>query len=97
MLPKVSSVDQDDSRGRGSVDTSFYRVSVRVLVLKCRRTRLNSEVSFYGKDFICRKTHEKKKQEVKPKISGEKNVSTKVFRVSGGLRYESSPFVLRQY
>jgi len=34
------SVDKYDSRGRGSVDTSFYRVSVRVLVLKYRRTRL---------------------------------------------------------
>jgi hypothetical protein len=27
------------------------------------------------------KTHDKKKEEGKPKISGEKNVSTKVFRV----------------
>jgi hypothetical protein len=41
--------------------------------------------------------HDKKKQEVKPKISGEKNVSTKMFRVYRGLRYESTPFVLRQY
>ena len=46
-------------------------------MLKCRRTRLNSA----GEDIICRKTHDKKKEEVKPKISGEKNVSTKVFRV----------------
>ena len=46
-----------------------------MLVLKRRRTRLNSEVSYSGKDFICRKTHEKKKEDVKPKISGEKNVS----------------------
>ena len=45
-----------------------------MLVLKRRRTRLNSEVSYSGKDFICRKTHDKKK-DVKPKISGEKNVS----------------------
>ena len=65
--------------------------------MKCRRTRLNSEVSYSEKDFICRKTHDKKKQEVKPKISGEKNVSTKMFRVYRGLRYESTPFVLRQY
>ena len=49
--------------------------------MKCRRTRLNSEVSYSGKDSICRKTHDKKKEEVKPKISGEKNVSRKVFRV----------------
>ena len=40
-------------------------------MLKCRRTRLNSA----GEDIICRKTHDKKKEEVKPKISGEKNVS----------------------
>ena len=65
--------------------------------MKYRRTRLNSEVSYSGKDFICRKTHDKKKEEVKPKISGEKNVSTKMFRVYRGLRYESTPFVLRQY
>ena len=44
-------------------------------MLKCRRTRLNSEVIYSGEDFICRKTHDKKKEEVKPKISGEKNVS----------------------
>ena len=37
--------------------------------------------SYSEKDFICRKTHDKKKEEVKPKISGEKNVSTKMFRV----------------
>ena len=44
--------------------------------------RLNSEVIYSGEDFICRKTHDKKKEEVKPKkTSGEKNVSTKVFRV----------------
>ena len=49
--------------------------------MKYRRTRLNSEVSYYGKDFICRKTHDKKKEDVKPKISGEKNVATNIFRV----------------
>jgi len=44
---------------------------------------LKSEVIYSGKDFICRKTHDKKKEEVKPKISGEyfKNVSTNIFRV----------------
>ena len=52
-----------------------------MLVLKCRRTRLNSEVSYSEKDFICGKTLDKKKQEVKPKISDDKNVSTKMFRV----------------
>ena len=59
---------------------------------------MNSEVSYSEKDSIrFQKTNDKKKQEVKPKISGEKNVSTKLFRVFGGLRYESTPFVLRQY
>ena len=63
---------------------------------------MNSEVSYYGKDFICRKTHDKKKEEVKPKISGEKNVSTKMFRVfsNWGLRYESTlrtKAALREY
>ena len=66
--------------------------------MKCRRTRLNSEVIYSGKDSIrFQKTNDKKKEEVKPKISGEKNVSTKVVRVYRGLRYESTPFVLRQY
>ena len=40
--------------------------------MKCRRTRLKSGLSYSEKDFICRKTHDKKKQEVKPKISGDK-------------------------
>ena len=66
--------------------------------MKYRRTRLNSEVIYSGKDSIrFQKTNDKKKEEVKPKISGEKNVSTKVFRVYRVLRYESTPFVLRQY
>ena len=47
------------------------------------------------KIFFVEKPNDKKK--VKPKISGEKNVSTKVVRVYRGLRYESIPFVLRQY
>jgi len=42
---------------------------------------LKSEVIYSGKDSIVQKTHDKKKEEVKPKISGEKNVSTNVFRV----------------
>jgi len=40
--------------------------------LKYRRTRLNSEVIYSGKDFICRKTHDKKKEEVKPKYLARK-------------------------
>ena len=65
--------------------------------MKYRRTRLNSEVIYSGKDSIrFQKTNDKKKEEVKPKISGEKNVSTKVFRVYRGLRYESTPLALRQ-
>jgi hypothetical protein len=49
------------------------------------------------KILIVEKTHDKKKEEVKPKISGEKNVSTNKVRVLLRLRYESTPFVLRQY
>ena len=53
-----------------------------MLVLNLCRTRLYSEVIYSGKDSIrFQKTHDKKKEEVKPKISGEKNVATKVFRV----------------
>ena len=33
------------------------------------------------KILIVEETHDKKKEEVKPKISGEKNVSTNTFRV----------------
>ena len=49
------------------------------------------------KILIVEETRDKKKQEVKPKISGEKNVSTKMFRVfsNWGLAL-STPFVLRQ-
>ena len=49
--------------------------------MKCRRTRLNSEVIIREKILIVGKTHDKKKEEVKPKLSGEKNVPTKMFRV----------------
>jgi hypothetical protein len=59
---------------------------------------LNSEVSYSEKvSYPKEKGTRKKKEEIKLKISGEKNVSTKVFRVYRGLRYESTPFVLRQY
>ena len=68
MEPKATFVDSDDSRGRGSGETSFYRVLVRVLVLKYRRTRLNSEVIYSGKDLIW--FDEKKKKGGKPKIYG---------------------------
>jgi hypothetical protein len=44
----------------------------------------------FGKIFV-EKPHDKKKEEVKPKISGEKNVSTKLFRV---FRIGFSGFVL---
>ena len=46
--------------------------------MKYRRTRLNSEVIYSGEDLI--RFDEKKKKDGKPKISGEKNVSTEVFR-----------------
>ena len=43
--------------------------------MKCRRTRLKSEVIYSGNILIVERTHDKKKEEVKPKLSGEKNVS----------------------
>ena len=49
--------------------------------MKYRRTRLKSEVIIREKILIVEETHDQKKEKVKPKISGEKNVSTKVFRV----------------
>ena len=36
---------------------------------------------FIREKIRIQKTHDKKKEEVKPKISGEKNVSYKLFRV----------------
>ena len=48
--------------------------------MKCRRTRLNSEVIYSGNILIVERTHDKKKEEVKPKLS-EKNVSRNIFRV----------------
>ena len=69
--------------------------------MKLCRTRLNSEVIYSGKDSIrFQKTNDKKKEEAKSKLYGEKNVSTKVFRVCRvlGMRV---PFrtkaVLREY
>ena len=84
MLPKVSSVDQDDSRGRGSVDTSFYRVSVRVLVLKCRCTRLNSEVIYSGKDSYPKGTKRSRRSNQKylaRKMFQQKNLGFVKFKV----------------
>tara|TARA_B100000482_G_scaffold62399_1_gene43234 strand:+ start:3195 stop:3479 length:285 start_codon:yes stop_codon:yes gene_type:complete len=50
--------------------------------LKYRRSRLNSEVIYSGKDLIrFQKTYDKKEEEVKPKKSCEKNVSTNTFGV----------------
>jgi len=42
---------------------------------------LNSEVIIWEKILIVEETHDQKKEEVKPKISGEKNVSTNIFRI----------------
>ena len=42
---------------------------------------MKSEVVIWEKILIVEETHDKKKEEAKPKLSGEKNVSTKVFRV----------------
>ena len=48
--------------------------------MKYRRTRLNSEVVILEKILFVEETHDKKKEEVKPKLS-EKNVSRNIFRV----------------
>jgi len=40
----------------------LYRVSVRALVLKYRRTRLNSEVYYSRNILIVEKTHDSKRQ-----------------------------------
>ena len=48
--------------------------------MKCRRTRLNSEVIIREKILIVEETHDKKKEEVKPKISGEFLFGTKAVR-----------------
>jgi len=45
------------------------------------------------KILFVEKTNDKNKEEVKPKLSGEKNVSTNVFRVYRVLRYEIIPLV----
>ena len=43
-----------------------------MLVLKYRRTRLNSEVVIWEKILIVEETHDQKTEKVKPKLSGEK-------------------------
>ena len=63
MEPKATFVDYDNERGRESVDTSSYRVWVRVLVLKYRRTRLNSEVSYSVKDSYPKEKDTRQKEE----------------------------------
>ena len=50
----------------------FWSTVVRVWVAR---------LFVWWKIQIVEETHDKKKEEVKPKLSGEKNVSTKVFRV----------------
>jgi hypothetical protein len=42
---------------------------------------LNSEVVIWEKILIVEETHDQKTEKVKPKISGEKNVATNIFRV----------------
>ena len=42
---------------------------------------MKSEVYYSRNILIVEKTHDKKKEEVKPKLSGEKNVSRNIFRV----------------
>jgi len=66
----------------------LYRVSVRALVLKYRRTRLNSEVYYSRNIRIVEKTHDSKRQKEGEKYLARR-VSTTVFRVLRGLRRSS--------
>jgi len=66
----------------------LYRVSVRALVLKYRRTRLNSEVYYSRNVLIVEKTHDSKRQKEGEKYLARR-VSTTVFRVLRGLRRSS--------
>ena len=56
---------------------------------------------FIREKIRIQKTNDKKKEEAKPKLSGEKNVSTKVFRVLRWFKVWEYPLraeaVLRQY
>jgi hypothetical protein len=58
----------------------FTAFRYEYLFLKCRRTRLKSEVVIWEKILIV-ETHDQKTEKVKPKLSGEKNVATNIFRV----------------
>jgi hypothetical protein len=59
----------------------FTAFGYEYLFLKCRRTRLKSEVIIREKILIVEETHDQKTEKVKPKLSGEKNVATNIFRV----------------
>ena len=68
--------------------------------MRCRRTRFKSEVNYSGKLwalFLRRFRKVAASSFVFSKKKWRKNVSTKIVRVYRGLRYESTPFVLRQY
>jgi hypothetical protein len=56
----------------------LYRVSVRALVLKYRRTRLNSEVYYSRNILIVEKTHDSKRQK-----EGEKYLASFNNSISG--------------
>jgi hypothetical protein len=49
------------------------------------------------KILFVEETHDQKKEEFKPKHLARKMFQQKYLGFSGGLRYESTPFVLRQY
>ena len=58
---------------RGKLRTPFPAQDYEYLFWKYRLTRFKSEVIYSGKDSIrSQKTHDKKKKNGKPKISGEK-------------------------
>ena len=69
--------------------------------MKCRRTRLNSEVIYSGKDSNCRKDTRQKEEGRQTNNNWRKNVSTKVFRVRTGFKvweyHLGTEAVLRQY
>ena len=71
---------------RGSLRTPFPAQDYEYLFWKYRLTRFKSEVIYSGKDSIrFQKTHDKKKKDAKPKISGKKcfNKSVCILEFSG--------------
>ena len=69
----------------------FTAYGARVLVLKVPSRAFKSEVIYSGKILIVEETHDKKKEELKPKISGEKKMYEEVhLGFDIGLRFRKS-------